>query len=198
VPIGSVRLSCALDAVVLTPDAALTSRDRRDAREPSPKRGECQSSTKTSLFSCGRGARGSRARRTGSLIALSLIALSLIGCSTSDVVRKDGGDAKFVPTCEGIGLTCSPPSCPANMGVFALEGRPPCPNGGGCCEACNAPNVLSGSICITAGQTECNQRGGQCANQGSCPAGLVKGGGTCGDGVTVPFAPCCLPITDGG
>ena len=131
-------------------------------------------------------------------IVETLMALTLVGCSTGGTTKTDGGDAKITVTCEGLGFVCSPPSCPQDMGVFAIDGRPSCPSGGGCCEPCNLPNVLSGSICITAGQTECNQRGGQCADRGTCPIGLVKGGGTCGDGVTVPFAPCCLPITDGG
>lgn len=127
-------------------------------------------------------------------IAEAMVAMSLIACAQGNGAKRDASADVGKPTCEGLGLVCSPPSCPPGTGIFGIAGRPECASGQ-CCEPCNPPNVLSGSICITAGQSECDQRGGACADPstGACPPGLVKGGGTCGDGVTVPFAPCCLP-----
>jgi len=102
--------------------------------------------------------------------------------------------------CTSLGDTCSSPSgCPAGTGIYAIAGRPSCANGS-CCEPCAAPNQIVGSQCITAGEAECDQRGGVCADvdAGTCPSGYSRAGGTCGDGVVVPFSPCCLPSKDGG
>ena len=126
--------------------------------------------------------------------------LSLAACTSSGGVStaldagRDADDA-----CKLHGLVCADGGCPAGFGMFAVGGLGGCGRAG-CCEPCPPPDVLSGALCISAGQAQCDQRGGVCASQdgGDCPAGYAPGGGACGDGARVPFAPCCLPSKDGG
>ena len=128
----------------------------------------------------------------------ALVAATWVGCAAAEPrAAPIDASVEAAPSCAALGFSCADAGCPPGTGVYAVEGRPACPSGG-CCEPCPAPNVLSGALCITAGQAQCDQRGGVCSVGGVCPDGYLPAGGTCGDGLRVPFSPCCLPRKDGG